>query len=149
MHRLHVPSATRKQALQRQIYEHRQPGPGGKASLPLVASQLRRKEARERKICLLPCWKTNLLLSICRRQHLLLCRFFLASLACLNEKWDHINQVLVTGDHVEWSHQTFGATEAMGSNHKESGVTCMSSLPLTLASGNGWGNLFFGWLAQN
>lgn len=50
MHRLHVPSATRKQALHRQIYGHRQPGPGGKASLPLVASQQRRKEAQEENL---------------------------------------------------------------------------------------------------
>lgn len=119
MHGLHVPSATRKQALLRQIYGHRQPGPGGKASLPLVVSRLRRKEAKERKICLLHCWKNNLLQSICRRQHLLPCFFFffflLASVACLNEKWEYLNQVLVTEDHVLWSHQTFWCSRGQGS----------------------------------
>lgn len=134
MHRLHVPSATRKQALHRQIYGHRQPGPGGKARLPLVASQQRKKEAKERKICLLHCWKNNLLQSICRRQHLLPCCllffFFFSSVACLNEKWKYTNQAPVTGDQVPWSYQTFWYYLGHGSKPGELGVKCLS-LPLT------------------
>lgn len=53
-----------------------------------------RKEAKERKICLLHRWKNNLLQSICRRQHLLSCclsffffAFFPPCLCCLSE-WE-------------------------------------------------------------
>ena len=35
-----------------------------------------------------------------------------------------MNEVPVTGYHMTWFHQTFGAREAMGLDHKKLGVKC-------------------------
>lgn len=47
--RLHVPAATRKQALHRQIYGHSQLGPGGKASFPLATSVQKEERSKRKK----------------------------------------------------------------------------------------------------
>lgn len=43
---------------------------------------------------------------------------FPSAVACLNEKWEDANQVLVTGDYVTWSIKLSGAPRAMGPNHE-------------------------------
>lgn len=56
-----------------------------------------------------------------------ICCLLLASpppppLACLNEKWEYRNQVLVTGDHVAWFHQS--SWYCGGHRSKPGGIRC-------------------------
>lgn len=133
MHRLRVPSATRKQALHRQIYGHRQPGPGGKASLPLALPGKGGKKPRKEKIRLALCGKNNLLLGICRRQHLLPAANFLslsslASDACLNKVWKCIYQSPLAGGHLAQSPEILGSSGGHESSSEE------GAMPLSLAT---------------
>jgi hypothetical protein len=104
MHRLHVPSATRKQALHRQIYGHMQPGPGGKASLPLVLLGKGGKKQRKEKSVFCITERTIYNWAFVEDSVCCLLLFFFsfpfASVACLNEEWECINHVLVTGAHI-------------------------------------------------
>lgn len=92
--RLRVPAATRKQALHRQIYGHSQLGPGGKASFPLVISVQKggKKEKKEKSVF---CTTERAIYYRAFAGDSICCpAAFSASVGCLNEKWEYINQLM-------------------------------------------------------
>ena len=134
MHRLRVPSATRKQALHRQIYGHRQPGPGGKASLPLALPSKGGKTPRKEKKSALRSVERTIYYWVFAEDSTccLLLIFSLSSLAsdaCLNKVWKCIYQSPPLQGLTWHSLQKFwGPLEATKSSSEE------GAMPLSLAT---------------